>query len=257
MKRFGVPLLMLMALAFPGDPAWAQEVAFRPAYHLSGVAATPPADARDAAVLFDDFFDTGWERLARDHFTAYPLSGLSQAQIAELAGRSEFYDIAVSYVVPVTEEYRRARLVFLSADGMRPIRATGLRGTVLYGLTLDRTAVERVAHSGRILGMPDPNDAPGGGFVAMLGQGQELLSERLAGPGNPALEAVNPLEGLTVLTQIEYRFSGDAHIYLFVRYGADSACEYGCCQFIYLLFRKDPGTGRLTQLQSSMYACDV
>jgi len=247
----------LVALAFLAGSARADEVQFRPAYHLTDGSAPAVADAGDAAILFEDFLNTDWERLAKHHFTAYPLTGLSQAQIAELAGTSPFLDIPVSYPAPVTEEYRQARFVFLSADGMRRLDATGLRGAVMYGLSQDRKAVEHVTHFGQILGVPDPDNAPGGGFVAMLGKGQELRSETIVGPENPALDAVDPLPGLGVSMQIEYRFSGDDHAYLFVRYEADSACDYGCCQFVYKLFRDDPGSGRLTQVQSSMYACDV
>lgn len=255
MKPFMIPALM--ALTFLSGPAWADEVEFRSAYHRTMYNEPLPADAGGAAIRFKDFLNTDWERLANDNFTAYPLTGLSRAQIAELAERSPFVDIPISYPVPVTEEYRRARFVFLSADGMRPFNATGLRGTVLYGLSQDREAVERLTHFGEILGIPDPNNTSGGGFVAMLGQGQTLLSENVIGPENPALDAVNRLEGLAVSTQIEYRFSGDDSTYLFVQYEADNDCDYGCCQFIYMLFRKDPGTGQLTRLQSSMYACDV
>ena len=251
------PFLLLILLAFLSGPAWADEVQFRPAQHRTMYNEPLTADAETGAIQFDDFLDTDWARLARDHFTAYPLSGLSQAQIAELAASTHFYDVAVSYPAPVTEHYRRARLVFLSADGMRPFNATGLRGIVLYGLSHDRKTVERVSHAGRILGRPDPDNAPGGGFVAMLGAGQELLSENTVGPENPALDAVNTLEGLGVSVQIEYRFSGDDSTYLFVRYEDDTRCDYGCCQFIYMLFREDPGTGKLTELQSSMYGCDV
>ena len=246
-----------MVLAFLCAPAWAEEARFRPAYHLTDAGAPPAADAGDAAILFEDFLDTDWERLAQDHFAAYPLTGLSPAQIVELSGMSPFYDVAVSYPVPVTEDYREARFVFLSADGMRPFQATGLRGTVLFGLAHDRKSVERVTHFGQVLGKPDPDNAPGGGFVAMLGQGQELVSETIVGPDNPALDAVDPLPGLGASMQIEYRFSGDDHTYLFVRYEADSACDYGCCLFIYKLFRAEPGSGQLTQVQSSMYGCDV
>ena len=170
---------------------------------------------------------------------------------------SPYYDVAVLYPAPMTEDYRRARFVFLSADGMRRLYPTGLRGAVMYGLTHDRTAIDRVTHFGQVLGKPDPDNAPGGGFVAMHGQGQELVSETIVGPENPALAAVDPLPGLGAAMQIEYRFSGDDHTYLFVRYEADSACDYGCCQFIYKLFRAEPGSGQLTQVQSSMYGCDV
>jgi hypothetical protein len=255
MKPFAIALLILLVL--PGGPVWADEVQFRPAQHRTMYNEPLAADAKTGAIQFDDFLETDWERLARDHFTAYPLAGLSQAQIAELSRMSPFYDVAVSYPVPVTEDYRKARFVFLSADGMRRFSATGLRGIVLFGLAHDYKAVERVTHFGRILGIPEPNDAPGGGFVAMLGPGQELLSENIVGPENPALDAVNTLEGLGVSVQIEYRFSGDDSTYLFVRYEDDTRCDFGCCQFIYMLFREDPGTGQLTQVQSSMYACDV
>lgn len=255
MKPFVIPALV--ALAFLSGPALAGEVEFRPAYHRVAGSGPPAADAGEAVIRFGDFLNTDWERLAKDHFTAYPLTGLSQAQIAELAGEPFYGDAFIYYPVPVTREYGRARFTFLSADGMRPFEVTGLKGTVRYALTGDLRRVTHVSHFGYIFGMPDPNNAPGGGFVAMLAEGQELLSENIVGPENPALEAVNPLKGLGVSMQIEYRFSGDDSSYLFVRYEADTRCDFGCCQFIYLLFRKDPETGQLTQLQSSMYACDV
>jgi hypothetical protein len=253
----GLAIAPLVLLALLSGPAWAGEVVFRPAAHRTMYNAPLPADAGRGAVLFGDFLETDWEALAQEHFTAWPLTGLSPAQIAELAGRTAFYDVAVSYAAPVTDAYRRARFVFLSADGMRRLAATGLEGIVMYGLSTDRKAVARVSHAGRVLGRPDPDNAPGGGFVAMLGPGQELLSETLVGLENPALDALDPMPGLGVAAQVEYRFSGDDHTYLFVQYAADDACDYGCCRFIYMLFRKAPGSGTLTEVQSSMYACDV
>ena len=255
MKRLAIALSILLALL--SGPSGAEEVAFRPAAHRTMYNAPLPADAGPGAIQFDDFLETDWEALAHEHFTAYPLAGLSPAQVAELAGRSAFYDVAVPYAAPVTDAYRRARFVFLSADGMRRLEATGMSGIVMYGLSTDRKAVARVSHAGRVRGTPDPDNAPGGGFVAMLGEGQELVRERIVGPRNPALEANDPLPGLGVATQVEYRFSDDDHTYRFVQYEADTECAYGCCQFIYLLFRKEPGSGTLTQVQSSMYACDI
>lgn len=254
-----------VALAFLNGAARAAEIEFRPAYHLTDFPAyhltdfgDPVAtDEGDAAIRFGDFLNIDWKRLAEAHFTAYPLTGLSQTQIAELAAKS-FYGIAFNgYVAPVTSEYGEAELVFLSADGSRPVTATGLTGTVAYELAGNSKTIGRVAHFGYVLGLPDPNNAPGGGFVAMLANGQELLSETIIGPENPALDAVSPLPELAVSRQIEYRFSGDEAAYLFVQYEADDDCKHGCCAFSYYLFRKDPASGALTELRFSQYACDV
>lgn len=256
MKRLMIPVSIM--LAFLANPASADEIEFRPAYHLTAWSKPLTAGPGEAAIRFRDFLKIDWEQLAKAHYTAYPLTGLSETQIAELAKKmSLFGDANIDYPAPVTEEYSRARFVFLSADGSRPLNVTGLKGIVRYALTRDLKRVTRVSHFGGILGMPDPNNAPGGGFVALLKDGQEFLSETIVGPENPALDAVNPLKGLGVLTQIEYRFSGADAAYLFVQYEADNDCIQACCQFSYYLFRKDPETGELTQLRYSRYACDI
>lgn len=246
-----------MALAFLSGPARAGEIEFRPAYNLTDWGKPLATDEGDAAIRFGDFLNIDWERLAEIHFTTYPLTGLSPTQIAELAKQAFYGGAYIDYGAPVTEEYRRTDLVFLSADGSRHLTAAGLTGTVKYEFAGSSTKIGRVAHFGYVLGLPDPNNAPGGGFVAMLGDGQELLSETITGPENPALDAVDPLPKLAVLRQIEYRFSGAEAAYLFVQYEADNDCKHGCCAFSYYLFRKDPASGALTELRFSRYACDI
>ena len=117
---------VLFALAFVSGPALAGEVDFRPAYHLTPWSKAVTTGRGESAILFDDFFTIDWEQLAKAHFKAYPLTGLSDAQVAELAERAFFGYASVGYGAPVTEEYRRGRFVFLSADGMRPLTATSL-----------------------------------------------------------------------------------------------------------------------------------
>ena len=250
-----IATFFFIALVLWPDPAAAVE--FAPGRHRTMFNKALPAEAGKSPIMFDDLLHTDWERLAKDHFTAYPLTGLSPAQIAELAAESDYSDIPVFYRAPVTEAYGRARFVFLTAGGMRSLDVTGMSGTVLYGLSEDRKAVvRRLRHFGKVVGVPEPSYA-GGGFVAMLGEGQEFLGERRLSPGNPILGVANPMPGLKVSAQVEYRFSSDDSVYLFVQYEADTQCAETCCQFVYELFRKDSGTGSLTSLRSSMYACDV
>lgn len=256
MKAILIPALM--ALAFVSGPARADEIDFRPAYHLTPWSEAVATDLGERAIRFDDFFEIDWEQFAQTHFKAYPLTGLSETQIAEIAEKafSEYYAY-IGYDAPVTEDYSHARFVFLSADGMRPLTVTGLRGSVRYKLGNDPKTIEGTFFSGDIRGVPDPNDTKGGGFVAFLKDGQELLSETVVGPGNPALDATNSSQGLAVARQIEYRFSGDDAAYLFVQYEADVQGVAENCQFTYLLFRKDPKSGALTELHYATYACDV
>jgi len=254
MKRLLVSALM--ALGLLAGPGQAAEVAFQAAGHLDRHRQIETAEGENA-VAFRAFMKIDWEQLARRHFKAYPLADLSKAQIEELAGKSFFGHTSVDFLAPLPEAYKTARFLFLSEDGSRRLEAVALKGTVRYALDSRMTGIERVVFYGQVIGVPRPNNVASGGFVALLADGQELSQEEIVSREIPQLEAVNPYGKLKIKRQIRYRFEGAEESYLFVQFEADTACHYGCCQFAYLLFRGDPKTGALTQLQSSLFECDV
>lgn len=254
MKRIVFPALIVLGLM--AGPGQAAEVAFRGAMHLSGHRQIETEQGENA-IAFGAFMKIDWEQLARSHFKAYPLADLTKAQIEELALESVFGNASVDFLAPVPEAYRNASFLFLSRDGSRALDVKALKGTVRYEFNRQMTGISRVVFYGSVIGVPWPNNVTSGGFVAMLADGQELSRERIVSRTVPRLDAVNPYEKLTIKQRIRYRFTGAEASYLFLQYGADTACDYGCCVFAYLLFREDPETRALTQLRSSQYECDV
>jgi hypothetical protein len=254
MKRLAVSALM--ALGLMTEPGRTAEVAFRPAAHLDRHRQITSA-AGETAVAFPDFLEVDWERLARRHFTAYPLTNLSQAQIEKLADMSVLGSTSVDFPAPLPEAYKTAKLLFLSEDGARGLEAEALKGTVRYTFDREGTGIERVVFYGSVIGVPRPDTVASGGFVALLADGQELARENLISERIPQLEAANPYPKLKIKRRIRYRFQGAAASYLFVQFAPDTACDYACCAFAYVLFREDPETGALAQTGSSLYGCDV
>jgi hypothetical protein len=251
-----LPVAALMALGLMTGSGQAAEVAFRPAVHQDWHRQIRTAEGENA-IAFRGFFEIDWEQQAKRHFTAYPLAGLSKAQIQELAEKSVFGNTSVDFQAPLSEAYKTARFLFLSDDGSRELEAAALKGTVRYTFDSAGTGIERVTFYGSVIGVPRPNNVASGGFVALLANGQELARENLLDGKTPQLEAVNPYPKLKIKRQIRYRFEGAGATYLSVQFDPDTACEYACCAFSYLLFREDPKTGALAQLQSSLYGCDV
>ncbi len=255
MMRVMVPALM--AVVFLAGPARAGEPEFRPAYHLNPRNQSVKTERGDNAVLFDDVMNLDWEQLAQAHFRPYPLTGLTEAQRDELSQQAHSGSAYIDYDVPMPDAYRMVRLILLSADGVRNLSVAGAIGTVRYELRDGPGKIAPVIHFGQIIGVPDPNNVSGGGFVARFGDGQALVRETIVGPDNPALEAVNPLKGLAAVIQIRYRFSGTEASYLFVEYEADTDCIHGCCAHSYYLFREHPHTRAITPLTFSRYGCDI
>ncbi len=254
MTRIMFPALIVLGLMT--SPGQAAEVAFRGATHLNGHRQIETEQGENA-IAFGEFMKIDWEQLARSHFKAYPLANLTKAQIEELAAESFFGNASVDFLAPVPEAYRKARFLFLSQDGSRALDVKALKGTVRYEFNRQMTGILRVVFYGSVIGVPRPNNANSGGFVAMLAEGQELSREQIVSRKVPRLDVVNPYEKLKIKQRIRYRFKGAEASYLFLQYEADTACDYGCCAFAYLLFRQDPETRALTQLRSSQYQCDV
>ena len=254
MKRIMFPALIVLGLMT--SPGQAAEVEFRCAMHLNWHRQIKTEQGENA-IEFGEFMKIDWEQLARSHFTAYPLENLTKAQIEELAPKSFFGNTSVDLLAPVPEAYQIARFLFLSEDGSRTLDVKVLKGTVRYEFNRQMTGILRVVFYGSVIGAPWPNNVTSGGFVAMLADGQELSREQIVSRKVPQLDAVNPYEEFKLKQQIRYRFKGAEASYLFLQYEADTACDYGCCEFAYFLFRQDPETRALTQLRSSQYECDV
>ncbi len=254
MKRIMFPALIVLGLMTA--PGQAAEMEFRGAMHLNWHSQIKTEQGENA-IAFREFMKIDWEQLARSHFKAYPLANLTKAQIKELAVKSFFRNTSVDFLAPVPEAYKKARFLFLSDDGSRTLDVKVLKGTVRYEFNRQVTRILRVVFYGSVIGVPRPNNVASGGFVAMLADGQELSREQIVSRKVPQLDAVNPYEKLKIKQQIRYRFKGAEASYLFLQYEVDRACDYGCCEFAYFLFRQDPETRALTQLRSSQYECDV
>lgn len=249
MKRIVVPVMTMLALLTA--PAWAGNIEFRNAVHKDGDESLRTANG-ERAVLFDKFLKIDWKRLAKAHFTAFPLTNLSKSQVKELDDRSFLGFANITYDAPPTQEYRDAKFVFLSPGGMRALKVSALRGAVRYHLHRDMKNIP-TTFFGYVLAVPEPNNPHAGGFVALLRDSQELLSEEIIGVEHPGLAAISPPAKSKPKTQIRYRFSGDPFAYLFVQYEHDAKCEGNCCQYQYFLFREDPKVHRLTPLRSNQY----
>lgn len=255
MKRIIVSALTM--LTFLAGPVQAGDIEFRSAYHTEWRTGTVRTQDGGAAIVFDEFSKNDWEKLAKAHFKAFPLKNLSAAQIQELTARKNMFgNVEFHYVAPLPEPYKNAKFVLLSAKGIRSLKVTGLRGTVRYRMRGTNQAPSMVFY-GKVLGVPEPNNAFSGGIVALLKDGQKLLSENLVGPILPRLATASPYKKLEIKQQIRYRLAGTNAAYLFVQYGADTACEAGCCEFRYYLFREDAKTLDLKQVRASEYGCDI
>jgi hypothetical protein len=246
----------LIVLGLMTAPGQAAEVEFRSAVHLNWHSQIKTEQGENA-IEFREFMKIDWEKLARSHFKAYPLANLTKAQIKELAVKSFFGNTSVDFLTPVSETYKKARFLFLSEDGSRRLDVKALKGTVRYEFNRQMTRILRVVFYGSVIAVPWPNNVTSGGFVAMLEDGHELSAEEIISWKVTQLDTVNPYEKLKIKRQIRYRFKGAEASYLFLQYEADTACDYGCCEFAYFLFRQDPETRALTQLRSSQYECDV
>lgn len=256
-KRIVISVATALAL-FSGS-ALAEDVAFRPAYHKDSRNRNVAAPNGEAAILFDEFAEIDWQRLSRSHFKAFPLANLTKDQVRELAKRANMFGNAeFMYSAPLPEAYRSAEFIFLSADGMRPLKVVDARGTVRYRISRDSKRVDGVVFFGMLIGVPRPNNVVSGGMVALLKGGQRLTRETIVGPPHPRLKDVVPAkQSRQIKRQIRYRFSRSDSAYLFVQFDADIACEEGCCAFRYSLFRENVKTRKLTPLSSSFYGCDI
>jgi hypothetical protein len=237
-------------------PGRAADVEFKPASHLNWHSQIKTEQGENA-IAFQEFMKIDWEQLARTHFKAYPLTNLSKSQIKELAGNSFFGNTSIDFLAPLPNAYKKEKFLFLSEDGSRTLDVKALKGTVRYVFNRQMTRIVRVDFYGSVIGVPRPNNVTSGGFVVMLAGGLKLTGEEIVSRKIPPLDSVNPYKKLKIKWQIRYGFEGTDASYLFLQYEADKACDYGCCEFAYLLFREDPNTRAFTQLQSSQYACDI
>lgn len=240
MKRIIVSALTI--LTFLAGPVQAGDIEFRSAYHT------------DRAVLFDEFAKIDWEQLAKTHFKAFPLTNLSNAQIQELAKKKNMFDnVEFHYVAPLPKAYKAAKFVFLSASGVRSVSVIGLRGSVQYRMG-GTGKVPSIHFSGRVLGVPEPNDVFSGGFVALLAGDQKIVGEDITGQKHPWLESDKPdNKSRNIISLIRYRLAGTDTAYIFM----EAKYKGNECTDNYSLFKQDPKTFKLKVLGGISYGCDI
>lgn len=251
-------------------PLAAQELEVKPAYM---------EDVGTELVAFDPFEPLDWEALARIHFADFDIDSPPAEAIRrnwyEIGHHAEFHFEAS--LPPGRDPGAFYLITDLGVLALEPVR---LAGTIRYGAERDGSRVEAPRFFGSVVAAAPGAPLRDPGFVvrarpglyfrtATVGVGRDadmprLVQRQVAGASRWVLEdtggaRIVPAEGPPRPAPLEtytvgIGFGGGPE-YLFVRWGGDTACDFGCCEQMYDLFRLDETT--LEPVAALMAACDV
>jgi len=194
-----------------------------------------------------------------------------QEEFEKIRSAARFNTSEIEFEFDVLEELKQYRYYIINSKGIQELHPAKLRGTAKFTLDDDGEHIVRVTYYGRIIALVPSKNRIDGGF-ALISSDQDFPKKASDSGGllrtevkNSDLVTTFTKYNGTVLTLTEpvnhpdkimnyYSLSIANEDYIFVQWAPDKECHYGCCEFIFSIFKAGDG---MTSVGYTAYGCDM
>lgn len=221
---------------------------------------------------FNKFFQSpiDWDSFAPTWIIPKNIESPSKTLLNKLktAKQDDYGIISFSYGGPAPEYITNAHYYLVSSLGIQKLTSIKLERVVQFGFDTENSKIQFASPMAGLVASEAVSISTHmpGGFIMHLPENYTVKTNPLAKEQSPS-KSIEVRETLTkgeedlILkedsqTKIRRRFvfTVNGSKYIFIQWDSDSKCKYGCCNFIYTLFKVGE---KLERVSTALYGCDV
>ena len=218
--------------------------------------------------------DIDWKSLAPEWIRKVDIKKPSRDLINKLKKiKDMFGNSEINYESPIPDKLQKQPHYLISTGGISKLKLRNLLGTARFRLNSKETGILELTFYGDLIAEPtEVMRSLEGGFIMVVNEDCEtnlsqfgakerftaslqdkMITYSYSKEGSKKLSLILHAGHPTEIKKA-YHFSVKGSKYIFVRWGLDPECNYGCCKFSYSLFRANK---LLEEIRWTRYGCDI